>query len=113
MAAIKLEVHLSELVLEQFDYYGYSCQVQHLEFRNTVAISSLFDQSSPNLVETLLTSIQNTSITLKKCIVANSQNDGRHHPQFRKTFVISLLFDKSNAKFSRDIANLIHNTRME
>jgi len=55
-----------------------------LEFRKTIAISLLFDRSSPYLVETL--GIDEEHIYYIECIGVKIQNDGRHHPQFRGNF---------------------------
>ena len=65
---------------------------RHLEFRKVVAISSLLDQCTPNLVG-MMRILYGTHCIVKNRKLTKSQISGRRHLEFRKTSAIPLLFD--------------------
>ena len=67
---------------------------RHLEFRKSVAISIILDQSSPNLIW-MLRYWQRMQLLHQNCIITKIQDGGGHHLKFRKSVAISLLFTQT------------------
>ena len=58
---------------------------RHLKFRKSVAISSLLDQSSSNLMGMLVICYR-TQLFNQKCIFTKIKDGGRRHLEIRKSF---------------------------
>ena len=66
---------------------------RHLEFRNSISISLLLNQSSPNLMG-MLRICHRTQLSYKKCTFTKIQDGGRRHLKNRKSVAISLVLDQ-------------------
>ena len=103
--------------------YGTHCKVKkrkltnsqisgrrHLEFRKSVVISLLFDQSSPNSVG-MLRIWHTTQLLHWNCIFTKIQDGGRRHLEFWKSVAISLLLDQSSPNLV-GMLKIWHRTQM-
>ena len=90
----KIGIPLSHRQFNRKSTFQDGCH-RHLGFRETATISSLWNQSSPNLVGMLRIRCR-THMSSKYSKVTRSQDGGCRHFEFWKIVVISLLLDQSS-----------------